>query len=180
MSPSDKTAGQGASTASSGSSGATAEPWAAWADAMRTWFANPNHVNPFPGAPGAAGGSPAAQVGEWMKLIDPETITRRIEDLRVVEAWMRMSLSGIETTIRTLEMQRDAYASLAKGREAAQAAQAAMRSVVETAAQSMADVVASATAATRAKQPAAKGGPLSGGTTPGRTVKKAARRNRST
>ncbi len=179
MSPSDKTAGQGTSTAS-GSPGAAAEPWAAWTDAMRTWFANPNHVNPFPGAPGTASGSPAAQVGEWMKLIDPETITRRIEDLRVVEAWMRMSLSGIETTIRTLEMQRDAYASLAKGREAAQAAQAAMRSAVETAAQSMADAVASATAATRGARSTAKGAAGGAGTTAGRTVKKAARRNRAT
>jgi hypothetical protein len=115
-----------------------------------------------------------------MKLIDPETITRRIEDLRVVEAWMRMSLSGIETTIRTLEMQRDAYASLAKGREAAQAAQAAMRSAVETAAQSMADAVASATAATRGARSTAKGAAGGAGTTAGRTVKKAARRNRAT
>lgn len=173
MSQSDKTSGRGDPASSA------AEPWAAWTEAMRTWFANPNHVNPFPGAPGGAGSSPAAQVGEWMKLIDPETITRRIEDLRVVEAWMRMSLSGIETTIRTLEMQRDAYASLAKGREAAQAAQQAMRSAVETAAQSMADAVASATGAPRAARPQARRAAQTDPASTGRTVKKAARRNRA-
>ncbi|MFN3630239.1 MAG: PhaM family polyhydroxyalkanoate granule multifunctional regulatory protein [Casimicrobiaceae bacterium] len=176
MSQSDKKSGSGAAAESAGS---PIEPWAAWMDAMRTWFAHPNHVNPFPGSPGGASGSAAAQVSEWMKLIDPETITRRLDELRVVEAWMRMSLSGIETTIRTLEMQRDAYASLAKGREAAQAAQAAMRSAVETAAQSMADAVASATAATRARRPAPEGSAAGAARSSGRTLKKAARRNRS-
>ncbi len=121
----------------------TQEAWAAWTDAMRLWFAQPANLNPFPGSIA----QPSA-VSEWMKLIDPQALQRRIDDLKIIEAWLRMSLSGIETTIKTLEMQRDAYASINKTTQAA-------HSAAQTAAQSMADVAARSASAAQAAMGAA-------------------------
>ncbi|TAG00998.1 MAG: hypothetical protein EAZ43_12595 [Betaproteobacteria bacterium] len=79
--------------------------------------------------PGGSG-IPGGDVAGLMKSIDPVEIDRRINDMRAVESWMRLSLSTIEMSIKTMEMQRDAYASFSKIRESAeqttQAAQAAM------------------------------------------------------
>ena len=160
---------------------ATSEAWAQWTDAMRTWFSQPANLNPFQGLVGMPTGDQSAnQAADWMRLIDPESIGRRIEELRVVESWMRMSLAGIEATIRTLEMQRDAYASLARGRDA-------VHNAAQSAAQSMVDAVATATAAAHE---AARSGmfanvsatPMAGDSTPsaedtGRVRKATARRS---
>ena len=100
------------------------EPWAAWAESMQKMMSNPAALNPFagmmgmPGA-GAAGGAGAFDPQQFMKAIDPVEIDRRIQDLRAVEAWMKLSLSGLEMSIKTMEMQRDAYASFNKMSESA-------------------------------------------------------------
>ncbi len=100
------------------------EPWAAWAESMQKMMSNPAALNPFagmmgmPGA-GAAGGGAAFDPQQFMKAIDPAEIDRRIQDLRAVEAWMKLSLSGLEMSIKTMEMQRDAYASFNKMSESA-------------------------------------------------------------
>ena len=98
------------------------EPWAAWAESMQKMMSNPAALNPFAGvmglpvAGGAVGGFDPQQ---FMKAIDPVEIERRIQDLRAVEAWMKLSLSGLEMSIKTMEMQRDAYASFNKMSESA-------------------------------------------------------------
>jgi hypothetical protein len=114
------------------------EPWAAWAESFQKMMNSPANLNPFATIPGmggfagmqAGGGLPGGDVASLMKSIDPAEIDRRINDMRAVESWMRLSLSTIEMSIKTMEMQRDAYASLGKMRESAEqtthAAQAAM------------------------------------------------------
>ena len=98
------------------------EPWAAWAESMQKMMSNPAALNPFAGMMGmpAAGGNPGAfDPQQFMKAIDPVEIDRRVQDLRAVEAWMKLSLSGLEMSIKTMEMQRDAYASFNKMTESA-------------------------------------------------------------
>lgn len=116
------------------------EPWALWAEQMQKWMATPGASNPFamaggavPGAgmpsgfanPFAAFASAPLDPQSIMKSIDPEEIDRRIKDMRAVEGWLKLSLSTLEMSIKTMEMQRDAYASLrSMGESATQAATA--------------------------------------------------------
>ncbi|MGL5005531.1 MAG: PhaM family polyhydroxyalkanoate granule multifunctional regulatory protein, partial [Casimicrobium sp.] len=99
------------------------EPWAAWAEQVQKWMGNPAGINPFatpfsmPGAamPGFANpfatsgaGANAFDPQAMMKAIDPAEIDRRINDMRAVESWLKLSLSTLEMSIKTMEMQRDA------------------------------------------------------------------------
>ena len=100
------------------------EPWAAWAESMQKMLSSPAAMNPFAGMMGAVQGMPSAASGgfdpqQFMKALDPVEIDRRIQDLRAVESWMKLSLSGLEMSIKTMEMQRDAYASFNKMSESA-------------------------------------------------------------
>ena len=100
------------------------EPWAAWAESMQKMMSNPAALNPFAGMMGMPGAGAAAGAGafdpqQFMKAIDPVEIDRRIQDLRAVEAWMKLSITGLEMSIKTMEMQRDAYASFNKMSESA-------------------------------------------------------------
>jgi hypothetical protein len=108
------------------------EPWAVWAESMQKMMGNPAALNPFAGMaqlggmmgmPGMAGAGAAnpLDAAALMKAIDPEEINRRINDMRAVEAWLKFSLSTLEMSIKTMEMQRDAYASFSKMRETADA-----------------------------------------------------------
>ena len=118
---------------------ATNEPWAAWAESMQKMMSNPAAMNPFAGmmgaVPGMAGGAGGGfDPQQFMKALDPVEIDRRIQDMRAVEAWMKFSLSGLEMSIKTMEMQRDAYASFNKMSESAsktvtEGAEAAARTV---------------------------------------------------
>lgn len=121
------------------------EPWAAWADSMQKMMSNPAAMNPFagmmgmpgaagmpgmPGMPGMGGAAGSFDPQQFMKALDPAEIDRRIQDLRAVEAWMKLAMSGIEMSIKTMEMQRDAYASFNKMSEtASKGAEAAARTV---------------------------------------------------
>ena len=119
---------------------ATNEPWAAWAESMQKMMGNPAALNPFsgmmamPGAgAGVAGSAGTFDPQQFMKAIDPVEIDRRIKDLRAVEAWMKLSISGLEMSIKTMEMQRDAYASFNKMSESAtQSMKASAESVERT------------------------------------------------
>ena len=98
------------------------EPWAAWAESMQKMMTNPAALNPFAGMmgiPTGGGASGAFDPQQFMKAIDPVEIDRRIKDLQAVEAWMKLSLSGLEMSIKTMQMQRDAYASFNKMSESA-------------------------------------------------------------
>jgi hypothetical protein len=120
---------------------AGSEVWASWAESMQKMMSNPAALNPFlggatgmPGSPFSAMGAMAGMPGlggvaggagldaqSLMRAIDPAEIDRRIQDMRAVEAWLKLSQATLEMSIKTMEMQRDAYASFAKMRESADA-----------------------------------------------------------
>ena len=86
----------------------------------------------MPGAASSGGASPF-DPQQFMKAINPVEIDRRIQDLRAVEAWMKLSLTGLEMSIKTMEMQRDAYASFNKmGESATQSMKEGAESVERT------------------------------------------------
>ncbi len=90
------------------------EPWAAWTqniEAMQKMLGSSAAINPFAGMFGAPSVGQSFDPQQFMKALDPEEIERRIRDLKAVETWMRLALQGVEMSIKTMEMQRDAYAS---------------------------------------------------------------------
>jgi TolA-binding protein len=125
---------------------ASPDPWAAWTEQLQSMqsmlggsaainpFASLAAMNPMLGATsfGASAGAPDA--ASLMRAIDPAEIERRIQDMRAVEAWLKLSLTTLEMSIKTMEMQRDAYASFQNIRAQAQAtgeaASAAMKRAV--------------------------------------------------
>ncbi|TAG79464.1 MAG: hypothetical protein EAZ21_10365 [Betaproteobacteria bacterium] len=125
------------------------EPWAGWAEQMQKWMATPGASNPFGVASGGMPGSgmPGGFANPFaaftsapldpqsiMKSIDPEEIDRRIKDMRAVEGWLKLSLSTLEMSIKTMEMQRDAYASLRSMGESATKAATASSNFAKSAA----------------------------------------------
>jgi hypothetical protein len=118
----------------------TNEPWAAWAEQMQQWMGNPAALNPFSMPSGLANpfaamkGVGSLDPAAMMKAINPEEIDRRIADMRAVETWLKFSLSTLEMSIKTMQMQRDAYASFAKMNESATAGAEAVRKTVKRAA----------------------------------------------
>lgn len=114
----------------------TNEPWAAWAEQVQKWMGNPAAMNPFmmPGASLGGGFANPMDPQAIMKAIDPEEIDRRIADMRAVESWLKLSLSTLEMSIKTMQMQRDAYASFAKMNESVKTSTDAVRKTVKRAA----------------------------------------------
>lgn len=53
--------------------------------------------------------------GVMAPTIDPKEIEKRIAELRTVESWLRMNLGFIDMTIKTMELQKAAFDSLASG-----------------------------------------------------------------
>jgi hypothetical protein len=70
----------------------------------------------LPGMPGAAaaGATPIAFPNPAMMFasIDPAQIERKIAELKVVENWLAMSLSMMQMSIKTLELQHAALQAL--------------------------------------------------------------------
>jgi hypothetical protein len=130
----------------------TDEPWAAWAEQMQKWMSNPAALNPFGAAstPGNPFASSAAFANPFagfqganpldpqamMKAIDPAEIDRRINEMRAVETWLKFSLSTLEMSIKTMQMQRDAYASFQQMSSSAQEGAEKVRRTVKRAARS--------------------------------------------
>jgi hypothetical protein len=141
------------------------EPWAAWAESMQKMMTNPAALNPFagmtsmgglmgmpgvPGMPGMAGmaGQNPLDAASLMKAIDPAEIERRINDMRAVETWLKFSLSALEMSIKAMEMQRDAYASLSKMRDSADTTAKAAMASMERAARNVSSAVSASAGST--------------------------------
>ncbi|MBK6334707.1 MAG: hypothetical protein IPG28_03665 [Betaproteobacteria bacterium] len=65
-----------------------------------------------PGAPGAAaglagmpGGLPFPHPAAMFAAIDPKEVQRKIDELRVIEGWLQMSLNLMQMSIKTMELQ---------------------------------------------------------------------------
>ena len=68
--------------------------------------------------PGLAGGLPFAHPAAMFAALDPESVGRKIEEMRVIEGWLQMSLNLMQMSIKTLELQKASLEAL-RGRPAA-------------------------------------------------------------
>ena len=55
---------------------------------------------------------PAPSTGEGVPTLDPEEIDKKIAELSSVESWLKMNLTFLQMTIKTLEMQKSALQTL--------------------------------------------------------------------
>ena len=71
------------------------------------------------GAPGGAAGMPGMPFPNpamMFAALDPSEVERKIGELRVIENWLAMSLSMMQMSIKTLELQK-AYLDVVYGRD---------------------------------------------------------------
>jgi hypothetical protein len=69
----------------------------------------------IPGVPGMAPGvaaTPFPNPATLFATIDPADVERKINELKVVENWLAMSLSMMQMSIKTLELQKSALEAL--------------------------------------------------------------------
>jgi hypothetical protein len=64
-----------------------------------------------PGAP-AAGSMPFPNPAMMFAALDPKEVEKKIDELRVIESWLSMSLSLMQMSIRTLELQKASLEAL--------------------------------------------------------------------
>jgi len=76
----------------------------------RLWGGAPAAAGPD--AQRASGAMPALLPSMMMPTLDPIELDKRIGDLRTVAHWLEMNRTVLLTTIQTLEMQRNALASM--------------------------------------------------------------------
>jgi hypothetical protein len=71
-----------------------------------------------PGAP-AAGAFPFPNPATMFAALDPREIEKKIDELRVIESWLAMSLNMMQMSIRTLELQKASLEALAAAHQPA-------------------------------------------------------------
>ena len=85
---------------------------------------------PMPGfgVPGAAAGGndpvPFPNPAMMFAALDPKQIDRKIDELRIVENWLSMSLNMMQMSIKTLELQKASLEAIAAAHAPMQAAPA--------------------------------------------------------
>ena len=57
------------------------------------------------GGPGNPGGMPFPNPAAMFATLDPAEIKRKIDELKVVEGWLQMSLNMMQMSIKTMELQ---------------------------------------------------------------------------
>jgi len=67
-----------------------------------------------PGAPGAApiAGVPFPNPAAMFATLDPAELARKIDELKVIEAWLQMSLNMMQLSIKTMELQKASLEAL--------------------------------------------------------------------
>jgi hypothetical protein len=60
--------------------------------------------------------NPAAMPGVFAPTIDPAEVEKKINELRTVENWLKVNLSFLQMSIKTLEMQKSAIETLKETR----------------------------------------------------------------
>jgi len=75
-----------------------------------------------PGAPGMAapfggmpGGMPFPNPAALFATLDPAEIGRKIDELRIIEGWLQMSLNMMQLSIKTMELQKASLETLRSG-----------------------------------------------------------------
>lgn len=83
----------------------------------------PGFAAPGPSAAGASGapgpgvsaGMPFPHPGAMFPVLDPAELERKIAELRVVENWLTMSLSMMQMSIKTMELQKASLEAMRTG-----------------------------------------------------------------
>ena len=67
-----------------------------------------------PGAPGAppVPGVPFPNPAAMFATLDPAELARKIDELRVIESWLQMSLNMMQLSIKTMELQKASLEAL--------------------------------------------------------------------
>jgi hypothetical protein len=67
-----------------------------------------------PGAPGASpvAGMPFPNPAAMFATLDPAELARKIDELKVVETWLQMSLNMMQLSIKTMELQKASLEAL--------------------------------------------------------------------
>jgi hypothetical protein len=75
-----------------------------------------------PGTPGAAPGPlPFPNPASMMAALDPAEVEKKIAELRIVENWLGMTLSWVQMSIKTMELQKSSLEALRAATGAVQA-----------------------------------------------------------
>ncbi len=69
----------------------------------------PGMVPPFAGAPG---GLPFPNPATMFATLDPAELERKINELKVIESWLQMSLNLMQLSIKTMELQKASLEAL--------------------------------------------------------------------
>ena len=73
-----------------------------------------------PGAP-AAGALPFPNPAAMFAALDPREVEKKIDELRVIESWLAMSLNMMQMSIRTLELQKASLEAFSAAQQPAKA-----------------------------------------------------------
>ena len=67
-----------------------------------------------PGIPGASpiGGMPFPNPAAMFATLDPAEIARKIDELRIIENWLQMSMNMMQLSIKTMELQKASLEAL--------------------------------------------------------------------
>ena len=67
-----------------------------------------------PGVPGAppVAGMPFPNPAAMFATLDPVEIARKIEELKVIETWLQMSINMMQLSIKTMELQKASLEAL--------------------------------------------------------------------
>jgi len=55
---------------------------------------------------GTPGGLPFAHPAAMFAAIDPQEVQRKIDEMRIIEGWLQMSLNLMQMSIKTMELQK--------------------------------------------------------------------------
>ena len=64
---------------------------------------------------GAAGGMPFPNPATMFATLDPAELERKINELKVIEGWLQMSLNLMQLSIKTMELQKASLEALRAG-----------------------------------------------------------------
>jgi hypothetical protein len=86
---------------------------------------------PQPGAPDGAAAMPGAMPffnpAAIFAAMDPEQVQRKIDELRVIEGWLEMTLNMMQMSIKTMELQKASLETMRGGQSASSGADAKPR-----------------------------------------------------
>jgi len=70
------------------------------------------------GAPAAMPGMPFPNPAAMFAVLDPAEIERKINELRIIEGWLAMSLNMMQMSIKTMELQKASLEAMRAGHAA--------------------------------------------------------------